>query len=76
MIALLEHLSLYLLVCATNLANTHVVFCGHLDLAGVDPELSTILTGDWLALWPIVNSNKHTQAWEAYKRAQRQRQQQ
>jgi len=46
------------------------------SVAGVDPELSTILTGDWIGLWPVVNSNRHTQAWEAFTRAQQQQQEQ
>jgi hypothetical protein len=42
--------------------------------AGADPELSTILVGDWLDLWPITHENKHTKAWQAFKQAEQQRQ--
>jgi hypothetical protein len=45
-------------------------------LAGEDPELSTILIGDWIGLWPINNTNKHTEAWQAFVAAKQQQQQQ
>jgi hypothetical protein len=46
-----------------------------LSAAGADPELSTILVGDWLDLWPITHENKHTKAWQAFKQAEQQQQQ-
>lgn len=44
--------------------------------AGGDPELSTILVGPWLDLWPTTHTNKHTQAWQALKQQQQQAEQQ
>jgi hypothetical protein len=41
---------------------------------GADPDLSTIIVGPWLSLWPTTHENKHTRAWAAFQQQQQQQQ--